>query len=114
MRSYFGGLTCVDWSPDGKYVVVGGQDDLITIWSFTAQAVICRGQGHKSWTSVVRFDPFVYPASACNGNSMPGDCTSIAEEGDRDRALSQNINQPDGGILPSTANGESSSFRTYR
>ncbi|VDL93171.1 unnamed protein product [Schistocephalus solidus] len=61
MRSYFGGLTCVDWSPDGKFVVVGGQDDLITIWSFTSQAVICRGQGHKSWINVVRFDPFVYP-----------------------------------------------------
>nr|VZI30237.1 unnamed protein product [Spirometra erinaceieuropaei] len=61
MRSYFGGLTCVDWSPDGKFVVVGGQDDLITIWSFSSQAVVCRGQGHKSWINVVRFDPFVYP-----------------------------------------------------
>ncbi|VDK38021.1 unnamed protein product [Taenia asiatica] len=72
MRSYFGGLTCVDWSPDGKYVVVGGQDDLITIWSFNAQAVICRGQGHKSWTSVVRFDPFVYPP-LCNGTTVMRD-----------------------------------------
>ncbi|KAJ1548080.1 hypothetical protein HK405_004281 [Cladochytrium tenue] len=26
--SYFGGLTCVCWSPDGKFILTGGQDDL--------------------------------------------------------------------------------------
>ena len=103
MRSYFGGLTCVDWSPDGKYVVVGGQDDLITIWSFTAQAVICRGQGHKSWTSVVRFDPFVYsPSMCCNGttaesNPAPMNGTSHQHHHSPPSALESN-----------------SIFRTYR
>ena len=29
-RSYFGGFLCVCWSPDGKYVVCGGEDDLVT------------------------------------------------------------------------------------
>ncbi|KAK2074650.1 hypothetical protein P8C59_008842 [Phyllachora maydis] len=29
--SYYGGLICVCWSPDGKYVLTGGQDDLISI-----------------------------------------------------------------------------------
>ncbi|KAM7540543.1 hypothetical protein Aperf_G00000026124 [Anoplocephala perfoliata] len=94
MRSYFGGLTCVDWSPDGKYVVVGGQDDLITIWSFTAQAVICRGQGHKSWTSVVRFDPFVYPPSLCNGITVTDLATSTGDQR---------------GLLPTTLTATSSS-----
>ncbi|VFV28124.1 Hypothetical predicted protein, partial [Lynx pardinus] len=28
MKSYFGGLLCVCWSPDGKYIVTGGEDDL--------------------------------------------------------------------------------------
>ena len=33
MKSYFGGLLCVCWSPDSKYLVVGGEDDLVTVWS---------------------------------------------------------------------------------
>lgn len=57
-RSYFGGFLCVCWSPDGKYVVVGGEDDLITVWSFAERRVVARGQGHRSWVSVVAFDPY--------------------------------------------------------
>ncbi|KAF7233693.1 hypothetical protein EG68_09716 [Paragonimus skrjabini miyazakii] len=62
MRSYFAGLLCVDWSPDSRFVVVGGQDDLITVWSMSERAVICRGQGHRSWVSTVRFDPYLCPS----------------------------------------------------
>ncbi|XP_065727097.1 WD repeat-containing protein 20 isoform X6 [Phocoena phocoena] len=58
MKSYFGGLLCVCWSPDGKYVVTGGEDDLVTVWSFGDCRVIARGHGHKSWVSVVAFDPY--------------------------------------------------------
>ncbi len=58
MRSYFGGLLCVCWSPDGKFVVTGGEDDLVTVWSYCEKRVVARGQGHKSWVSVVTFDPF--------------------------------------------------------
>lgn len=57
-RSYFGGFLCVCWSPDSKYVVVGGEDDLVTIYSFLEKRVVARGQGHRSWVSVVAFDPF--------------------------------------------------------
>lgn len=57
-RSYYGGLTCVCWSPDGKYVVTGGEDDLVTVWSFVERRVVARGMGHKSWVSVVAFDSF--------------------------------------------------------
>ena len=56
MKSYFGGLLCVCWSPDGHYVVAGGEDDLVTVWSFADCRVIARGHGHKSWVSVVAFD----------------------------------------------------------
>ena len=55
-RSYFGGLLCVCWSPDGKYIVIGGEDDLVTVYSFHERRVVVRGQGHKSWVSVVSFD----------------------------------------------------------
>ncbi|XP_020937235.1 WD repeat-containing protein 20 isoform X1 [Sus scrofa] len=58
MKSYFGGLLCVCWSPDGKYIVTGGEDDLVTVWSFGDRRVIARGHGHKSWVSVVAFDPY--------------------------------------------------------
>ncbi|KAK4235479.1 hypothetical protein C8A03DRAFT_36671 [Achaetomium macrosporum] len=60
--AYYGGLTCVCWSPDGKYVVTGGQDDLISIWCPSEQppntALIARGQGHHSWVTSVAFDPW--------------------------------------------------------
>ena len=57
-RSYFGGLLCVCWSPDGKYLVLGGEDDLVTVYSFHERRVVVRGQGHKSWVSVVSFDVY--------------------------------------------------------
>jgi len=58
MRSYFGGLLCIAWSPDGRYVATGGEDDLITLWSFTERRVVCRGRGHRSWVGGVAFDPY--------------------------------------------------------
>ncbi|CAG5132921.1 unnamed protein product [Candidula unifasciata] len=58
MRSFFGGLLCVCWSPDGKYLVTGGEDDLVTVWSFHEKRVVCRGHGHKSWVNMVAFDPY--------------------------------------------------------
>ncbi|KAI9104687.1 WD40-repeat-containing domain protein [Phlyctochytrium arcticum] len=55
-RSYFGGFTCVTFSPDGKYILTGGQDDLITIWQFR-RGIIARCLGHSSWVTSVAFDP---------------------------------------------------------
>ncbi|KAJ2662306.1 hypothetical protein IW148_003034 [Coemansia sp. RSA 1199] len=55
-ESYFGGLTCCAWSKDQKYVVTGGKDDLITVWSYYDKTVVARGQGHKSWVRNVAFD----------------------------------------------------------
>lgn len=57
-RSYFGGLLCVCWSPDSKYLVFGGEDDLVSVYSFEEKRVVVRGQGHKSWVSVVAFDQY--------------------------------------------------------
>jgi WD40 repeat protein len=57
-RSYFGGLLCVCWSPDSKFIVFGGEDDLVNVYSLEEKRVLVRGQGHKSWVSVVAFDHF--------------------------------------------------------
>lgn len=57
-HSYYGGLSCVCWTPDGKYVLTGGQDDLISIWSMADSALVARCQGHRSWVSALAFDPW--------------------------------------------------------
>lgn len=56
--SYYGGFICVCWSPDGKYVLTGGQDDLISIWSIAEATIVARCQGHHSWVTAVAFDPW--------------------------------------------------------
>ena len=56
--SYYGGLICVCWSPDGKYVLTGGQDDLVSIWSVAESTIVARCQGHQSWVTAVCFDPW--------------------------------------------------------
>lgn len=57
--SYYGGLTCVAWSPDGHYIVTGGKDDLVTIWSFVERRIVARCHGHASFITGVVFDEFL-------------------------------------------------------
>ncbi|KAF7295514.1 Catabolite repression protein creC [Mycena indigotica] len=54
--SYFGALTSVAWSPDGRFILTGGQDDLLTLFSPWEQRVVARCQGHSSFVSAVAFD----------------------------------------------------------
>ena len=37
-----------------QYIVTGGEDDLVTVYSFHERRVVVRGQGHRSWVTVVR------------------------------------------------------------
>uniref|UniRef100_A0A1I8Q3N4 Uncharacterized protein n=1 Tax=Stomoxys calcitrans TaxID=35570 RepID=A0A1I8Q3N4_STOCA len=78
-RSYFGGFLCVCWSPDGKYIVVGGEDDLVTVWSFHERRVVARGQGHRSWVSVVAFDPYTTSYTSWDGGDFSDDENQIME-----------------------------------
>ncbi|XP_049287397.1 WD repeat-containing protein 20 isoform X2 [Anopheles funestus] len=80
-RSYFGGFLCVCWSPDGKYVVVGGEDDLVTVFSLHEQRVVARGQGHRSWVSVVAFDPYTTSySSTLDGDDLSDEEVSLSEQ----------------------------------
>ncbi|ORY61238.1 WD40-repeat-containing domain protein [Pseudomassariella vexata] len=74
--AYYGGLTCVCWSPDGKYVLTGGQDDLISIWcpSEGDGSLIARCQGHMSWVSAVAFDPWRCDERNYRFGSVGEDC----------------------------------------
>ena len=78
MRSYFGGLLSVCWSPDGRYAVTGGEDDLVNVWSFEHRKVVARGEGHKSYVSVVAFDPYttVIPNAGFSASSRLSVCSS--------------------------------------
>ncbi|XP_023391109.1 dystrophia myotonica WD repeat-containing protein [Pteropus vampyrus] len=80
MKSYFGGLLCVCWSPDGRYVVTGGEDDLVTVWSFTEGRVVARGHGHKSWVNAVAFDPYTTRAEEAAAASGDGERSGEEDE----------------------------------
>ena len=47
----------MDWSPDGKFIVTGGQDDLVSIWAFRGN-IVARCQGHSSWINFIMFDKY--------------------------------------------------------
>ncbi|KIX03965.1 uncharacterized protein Z518_07518 [Rhinocladiella mackenziei CBS 650.93] len=72
--SYYGGFTCVCWSPDGKYVLTGGQDDLVTIWSLHERQIIARCPGHDSWVTAVAFDPWRCDETTYRFGSVGDDC----------------------------------------
>ena len=76
MKSYFGGLLCLSWSQDGRYIATGGEDDLITVFSFHENRVACRCRGHSSWVNSVQFDNWAqsyYDNSRINLNSNEND-----------------------------------------
>jgi WD40 repeat protein len=56
-ESYFGSLKCVAWSPDSRFIAVGGQDDLVTIYSPRESRLVARCQGHTGIVTGIAFDP---------------------------------------------------------
>ena len=79
MRSYFGALLCMCWSPDGRYTVTGGEDDLITVWSFEHRKVVARGEGHKSYIGAIAFDSYttVLPPSRKSSTGNPSEQDTV-------------------------------------
>lgn len=57
-ESYFGGFQCVCWSPDGKFVLTGGEDDLVTVWAPREGRIVARCQGHTSFVTGLAWDPW--------------------------------------------------------
>ena len=72
--SYYGAFTCVCWSPDGVYVLTGGQDDLLSIWSLPDRQIVARCQGHDSWVTAVAFDPWRCDDRNYRFGSVGDDC----------------------------------------
>ncbi|EHB10649.1 Dystrophia myotonica WD repeat-containing protein [Heterocephalus glaber] len=67
-----------------RYVVTGGEDDLVTVWSFTEGRVVARGHGHKSRVNAVAFDPYTTRAEEATAGS--GDGAGSGEEVPRAQA----------------------------
>lgn len=63
-KSYYGALLCCAWSGDGKYILTGGEDDLVQVWSMEDRKVVAWGEGHNSWVSGVAFDPYWSPPNS--------------------------------------------------
>lgn len=62
------------WSPDGKYILTGGQDDLVSIWSLNERQIVARCQGHRSWVTAVAFDPWRCDEKNYRFGSVGDDC----------------------------------------
>ena len=72
LHSYFGAVLACAWSADARYLVSGGQDDLIALWDVRRRALVARGVGHRSWITAAAFsappaatDCHVYRLATC-------------------------------------------------
>ena len=54
--SFFGNFCCCSWSPDGKYIAAGGEDDLIALYKLGSTHVFAHCQGHTSWPTCCTFE----------------------------------------------------------
>ena len=72
MTTYFGSPTCCSFSADGRYVAVGGEDDMVVVYGVVERCPIAHCEGHRSWVSCVRFDPWAQVGSASGAASIPG------------------------------------------
>ncbi len=56
-RIFFGAGLCVAFSSDGKLVALGGEDDIVTVYSTAAGGVVLRCLGSPSFVTGVAFGP---------------------------------------------------------
>jgi len=62
IQSFFGAILCASWSGDERYLVgrlhTGGEDDAVCIYDLSAECIVARCIGHRSWVTAVAFDPW--------------------------------------------------------
>jgi catabolite repression protein CreC len=71
--SYYGGLGCLAFSPDSRYLLCGGQDDMISIFSVPERRLVGRCEGHHSWVTGLSFDSFLSTDRAYRFGSVGDD-----------------------------------------
>lgn len=81
-KSYYGSLLCCAWSMDGKYILAGGEDDLVLVWSMEDRKIVAWGEGHNSWVSGVAFDSYwVAPNPDTVGENIVYRFGSVGQDG---------------------------------
>lgn len=73
-RSYFGAVLCVDWSPDDRFLIAGGEDDLLTLYSLDRRCAVARFVGHQSWVASAKFDYWATGGPLLCFGSVGQDC----------------------------------------
>ncbi|KAK9479641.1 WD40-repeat-containing domain protein [Lipomyces japonicus] len=101
--SYYGGFLCVCWSPDGRYILTGGQDDLVSIWSFSSRALVARCQGHQSFVRSVAFDPWRCDDRVYRFGSVGEDCRLLLWD-----FSVKSLHRPRGGVHRSSISSHNS------
>ena len=48
---------------DSKYVLTGGEDDLVQVWSMEDHAVVAWGEGHNSWVTLLHICKNIFVTS---------------------------------------------------
>jgi WD40 repeat protein len=97
-RSYFGAVLCVDWSPDDRFLIAGGEDDLLTLYSLDRRCAVARFVGHQSWVASAKFDYWTTGGPLLCFGSVGQDC----------RLLFWEFNLSDFRPLPSSSSSSSS------
>ncbi len=114
--SYYGGFLTVTWSPDSHYILTGGQDDLVSIWSLADSMLVARCQGHNSWVTDVKFDPWRCDERSYRFGSVGEDCRLLLwdfSEGMLHRPRASSVRRPSlsSGIAQSRNCGDSETTR---
>ncbi|KAI9718735.1 MAG: hypothetical protein M1812_003909 [Candelaria pacifica] len=102
--SYYGSFICVCWSPDGKYILTGGQDDLVSIWSLAESRIVARCQGHRSFVTALSFDPWRCDERNYRFGSVGEDCRLLLWDfsvGMLHRPKASSVRQPERGSVSS-------------
>jgi hypothetical protein len=74
-QSYYGAMLCCTFSPCGRYIATGGEDDLVSLYGLAERQVLAWGECHSSWVARVAFDTQL-PGTLPGGyRLMPGSST---------------------------------------
>jgi len=83
LRSQYGAILCCAWSPDGNFLITGGEDDVVVVWSLVDKCAVARCLGHNSWISSVQFDPLFCSSASTREGGVASNYRflSIAQDG---------------------------------
>eukprot|EP00667_Euglena_gracilis_P006205 EG_transcript_6251 len=89
VQSFFGAMLCACWSPDEKFLVMGGEDDTVSILDFVNECMVGRCVGHRSWVTCIAFDTWrPDPPADAPDNRAASDSRSEPSSLDRYRFVS--------------------------